>query len=82
MFAKGVASFVLGFAAWNADNLWCDTLESWRERLPFFIGALLQFHSWWHAVGLSLFSHSRSTRLGFLFSTSAQRTTSTRRNWS
>ncbi|KAL7413376.1 ceramidase [Mrakia frigida] len=56
MFAKGVASFVLGFAAWNADNLWCDTLESWRERLPFFIGALLQFHSWWHALtGLGVF---------------------------
>ncbi|XP_018586995.1 alkaline ceramidase 3-like [Scleropages formosus] len=40
--------FLLGFILWNVDNLLCDTLRAARLRLPPVIGAVTQFHAWWH----------------------------------
>jgi len=65
MFGKGVLSFVAGFLVWNLDNQFCDILESWRESLPFFIGALLQGHAWWHLVSACISFSSPLRRLSF-----------------
>ncbi|KAL4657325.1 alkaline ceramidase 3-like [Arapaima gigas] len=48
--------FLLGFLLWNVDNLLCDTLRNSRQSLPPVIGAVTQFHAWWH-VFTGLGSH-------------------------
>lgn len=48
----GMATFALGFAVWNVDNLFCPTLRSWRAKIgPF--GFLLEFHAWWHILTMA-----------------------------
>jgi len=47
-FIKGVATFILGFAIWNVDNILCDGLTSFRAGKGEIVGALTQGHAWWH----------------------------------
>uniref|UniRef100_A0A3B3RT20 Alkaline ceramidase n=1 Tax=Paramormyrops kingsleyae TaxID=1676925 RepID=A0A3B3RT20_9TELE len=45
-----LAVFLLGFALWNIDNLFCSTLQSARKRVPPLVGAMTQFHALWHIL--------------------------------
>jgi len=47
---KGVVTFLLGFAIWNVDNLFCDRLTMFRSRHGEVVGALSQGHAWWHLL--------------------------------
>ncbi|XP_010868964.1 alkaline ceramidase 3 isoform X2 [Esox lucius] len=50
--------FLLGFLLWNIDNLACDSLRATRQRLPPVVGAVTQFHAWWHILtGLGSYLH-------------------------
>ncbi|KAL0994367.1 hypothetical protein UPYG_G00121220 [Umbra pygmaea] len=50
--------FLLGFMLWNIDNLACDSLRATRQRLPPVVGAVTQFHAWWHILtGLGSYLH-------------------------
>ncbi|KAI0050564.1 alkaline phytoceramidase [Auriscalpium vulgare] len=44
----GTATFVLGFLIWNLDNIFCDTLTSWKRVIGWPAAFLLEGHSWWH----------------------------------
>ncbi|XP_023700535.1 alkaline ceramidase 3 [Paramormyrops kingsleyae] len=65
-----LAIFFLGFVFWNVDNLLCDTLRASRQNLPPLIGAVTQFHAWWHILtGLGSHLHillSLQTRATYL----------------
>jgi len=49
-FIKGAATFLLGFAIWNIDNEFCDTLTAFRAGKGELIVALTQGHAWWHLL--------------------------------
>uniref|UniRef100_A0ACB8FF39 Alkaline ceramidase 3 n=1 Tax=Sphaerodactylus townsendi TaxID=933632 RepID=A0ACB8FF39_9SAUR len=50
--------FLMGFFFWNIDNIFCDSLRGLRKRLPAGVGALTQFHAWWHILtGLGSYLH-------------------------
>jgi len=49
-FWKGAGTFLLGFAIWNVDNLFCNGLTSLRSSHGELIGALTQGHAWWHLL--------------------------------
>ncbi|MBN3324943.1 ACER3 ceramidase, partial [Atractosteus spatula] len=50
--------FMMGFVLWNIDNIFCDTLREARQRLPAVVGAVTQFHAWWHILtGLGSYLH-------------------------
>ena len=42
--------FLLGFALWNIDNIFCDQLAALRERVGVVVAPLLQLHGWWHVL--------------------------------
>ncbi|OLY85213.1 Alkaline ceramidase 3 [Smittium mucronatum] len=42
--------FLFGFAAWNLDNICCNSLRSFRIRFGAPWDALLQMHGWWHIL--------------------------------
>lgn len=50
MVAWGVSVFLLGFAFWNVDNVFCGTLRSWRRSIGMPWGFLLEGHAWWHIL--------------------------------
>nr|XP_009505996.1 PREDICTED: alkaline ceramidase 3-like [Phalacrocorax carbo] len=62
--------FLMGFFLWNVDNIFCDKLRALRERMPPVVGAVTQFHAWWHILtGLGSYLHillSLYTRTLFL----------------
>ncbi|KAM9321533.1 alkaline ceramidase 3 [Gastrophryne carolinensis] len=62
--------FLLGFLLWNMDNIFCDTWRSLRQKMPPVVGAVTQFHAWWHILtGLGSYLHilfSLYTRTLFL----------------
>ncbi|XP_072118702.1 alkaline ceramidase 3 isoform X2 [Mobula birostris] len=51
--------FMMGFILWNVDNILCDNLREVRQKVPFhLLGALTQFHAWWHILtGLGSYLH-------------------------
>ncbi|XP_059819707.1 alkaline ceramidase 3 isoform X2 [Hypanus sabinus] len=51
--------FLMGFILWNVDNILCDNLREVRQKVPFhLLGALTQFHAWWHILtGLGSYLH-------------------------
>ncbi|NWY46583.1 ACER3 ceramidase, partial [Acrocephalus arundinaceus] len=50
--------FLMGFFLWNVDNIFCDKLRALREKLPPVVGAVTQFHAWWHILtGLGSYLH-------------------------
>ncbi|XP_066555671.1 alkaline ceramidase 3 isoform X1 [Amia ocellicauda] len=62
--------FMMGFLLWNIDNIFCDTLREARQKLPPVVGAVTQFHAWWHILtGLGSYLHilfSLHTRTTYL----------------
>ncbi|OCF43907.1 dihydroceramidase [Kwoniella heveanensis CBS 569] len=47
--AWGIATFALGFAIWNVDNVFCETLRTIREFLgP--LGVFVEGHAYWHLM--------------------------------
>lgn len=46
--STGIALFLIGFAIWNADNIFCKYLLSARHTLLLPWAALLEGHGWWH----------------------------------
>lgn len=49
-FYKGSATFLLGFAIWNVDNIFCGGLTSFRANHGWLAGMLTQGHAWWHLL--------------------------------
>ncbi|OMJ19447.1 Alkaline ceramidase YPC1 [Smittium culicis] len=47
---RGFFSFLIGFAAWNLDNICCKNLRALRLILGPPFDALLQMHGWWHIL--------------------------------
>ncbi|KAG6923646.1 alkaline ceramidase 3 [Chelydra serpentina] len=48
----------MGFFFWNVDNIFCDKLRGLREKMPPVVGAVTQFHAWWHIfTGLGSYLH-------------------------
>ncbi|EED24287.1 alkaline dihydroceramidase Ydc1, putative [Talaromyces stipitatus ATCC 10500] len=47
MVVYGLAMFLGGFAIWNLDNFFCNTLRSWRQQIGLPWGILLEGHGWW-----------------------------------
>ncbi|MEE6473150.1 hypothetical protein FKM82_009868 [Ascaphus truei] len=62
--------FFVGFVLWNVDNIFCDTWRGVRQKMPPVVGAVTQFHAWWHILtGLGSYLHilfSLYTRTLFL----------------
>ncbi|WVQ96828.1 hypothetical protein IAU59_003935 [Kwoniella sp. CBS 9459] len=47
--AWGIATFALGFAIWNVDNVFCETLRTIRDFLgP--LGVFVEGHAYWHLM--------------------------------
>jgi len=46
----GTLTFLLGFAIWNVDNIWCTELTNWRGTVPEALGWVSQGHAWWHIL--------------------------------
>ncbi|KAM4701416.1 alkaline ceramidase 3 [Discoglossus pictus] len=50
--------FLMGFILWNVDNIFCDTWRGVRQKMPPVVGAVTQFHAWWHILtGLGSYLH-------------------------
>ncbi|PWY98998.1 alkaline phytoceramidase [Testicularia cyperi] len=49
-FLIGTAIFILGFAIWNIDNIFCYHLRQLRNAVGFPASILLQGHGWWHIL--------------------------------
>ena len=47
MIAVGLSVFLGGFGLWAVDNKYCSTLRSWRHKIGFPWGILLEGHGWW-----------------------------------
>ncbi|WWD18366.1 hypothetical protein CI109_102816 [Kwoniella shandongensis] len=45
----GVATFIVGFAIWNVDNIFCIQLRKIREIVGFW-GFLVEGHAYWHLM--------------------------------
>ncbi|KAI0323007.1 ceramidase [Amylostereum chailletii] len=45
----GALLFVIGFAIWNVDNVFCGTITGWKHAVGWPVAFLLEGHSWWHA---------------------------------
>ncbi|KZW02623.1 alkaline phytoceramidase [Exidia glandulosa HHB12029] len=52
----GTLLFVIGFAIWNADNIWCEVLHKYKNIVGWPVAFLLEGHSWWHVfTGLATY---------------------------
>jgi len=47
---SGTFIFLLGFAIWNVDNQFCESLTTYRGMYGDVVGALTQGHAWWHLL--------------------------------
>lgn len=50
MYQIGLLTFLAGFAIWNVDNIFCNTLTEWKRAIGWPVAFLLEGHSWWHAL--------------------------------
>lgn len=50
LFGVGASLFALGFLVWNLDNIYCDTLTSWKNIVGWPRAFALEGHSWWHIL--------------------------------
>ncbi|KAF9644660.1 alkaline phytoceramidase, partial [Thelephora ganbajun] len=50
IYQTGLLTFLTGFAIWNLDNIYCNTLTEWKNAIGWPIAFLLEGHSWWHAL--------------------------------
>lgn len=55
--SRGTLLFLLGFIAWNIDNLLCGVLTELKRRVGAPWNILLEFHAWWHLwTGLGVYA--------------------------
>ncbi|KAL0581053.1 alkaline ceramidase ydc1 [Marasmius crinis-equi] len=47
-YIKGVIVWLVAFAIWNLDNLFCDRITGWKVAVGWPAAFLLEGHSWWH----------------------------------
>lgn len=45
---QGTISFIVGFAIWNVDNIFCGRLRAARDVVGYPWAMLLEGHGWWH----------------------------------
>jgi len=50
LIAIGLSVFLGGFAVWNLDNMYCNTLRRWRRNVGLPWGVVLEGHGWWHLM--------------------------------
>ncbi|KAI1265265.1 alkaline dihydroceramidase [Xylariaceae sp. FL1019] len=50
MVATGLSVFLGGFLIWNLDNIFCNTIRSWRHRLQLPWAVVFEGHAWWHLM--------------------------------
>ncbi|KAI1327569.1 alkaline phytoceramidase [Xylariaceae sp. FL0255] len=50
MVATGLTIFLGGFLIWNLDNIYCNTVRSWRHQLQLPWAIVLEGHAWWHLM--------------------------------
>jgi len=50
IYQTGLLTFLAGFAIWNLDNIYCNTLTEWKQAVGWPAAFLLEGHSWWHAL--------------------------------
>lgn len=55
IFSSGAAIFALGFFVWNLDNIFCNTITGWKQAVGWPAAFLLEGHSWWHILTVSIF---------------------------
>ncbi|KAI0165948.1 alkaline phytoceramidase-like protein [Xylariaceae sp. FL1272] len=48
MVATGLSVFLGGFLVWNLDNIFCNTIRSWRHHLELPWAVVFEGHAWWH----------------------------------
>ncbi|KAJ1908242.1 alkaline ceramidase ydc1, partial [Tieghemiomyces parasiticus] len=48
LFTQSAATFLLGFALWNVDNIFCPQLRYIRSQVGTPFDTLFQLHGWWH----------------------------------
>lgn len=46
----GATIFLLGFAIWNVDNIFCDQLRIIRAKVGYPLAMLVEGHGWWHIL--------------------------------
>lgn len=42
MYRKGLLTFLVGFAIWNVDNIYCSTLTEWKRAVGWPVAFLLE----------------------------------------
>jgi dihydroceramidase len=47
---KGLSIFLGGFLLWNLDNMYCQTIRGWRNRIQLPWAVILEGHAWWHVM--------------------------------
>ncbi|SPO29698.1 related to YPC1 - Alkaline ceramidase [Ustilago trichophora] len=50
LYLFGAIIFLLGFAIWNLDNIFCYHLRQVREKVGYPCAVLLEGHGWWHIL--------------------------------
>ncbi|KAJ1019550.1 hypothetical protein NDA18_006028 [Ustilago nuda] len=50
LYIFGTLIFLLGFAVWNIDNIFCYNLHQARNKLGYPCALLLEGHGWWHIL--------------------------------
>jgi len=50
LMTPGAIIFVLGYAIWRADGIWCDHITQWRGTVGEELGWVSQGHAWWHVL--------------------------------
>lgn len=50
LYLFGAAIFLLGFAIWNLDNIFCYHLRQSRNKIGYPWAILLEGHGWWHIL--------------------------------
>ncbi|EJC98725.1 alkaline phytoceramidase [Fomitiporia mediterranea MF3/22] len=48
LYTSGALIFILGFAIWNLDNVFCNALSKWKALVGWPMAFLLEGHAWWH----------------------------------
>lgn len=53
----GVISFMVGFALWNVDNVFCGNVTALKRAVGWPGAFLIEGHAWWHVCTVSTGSH-------------------------
>ena len=50
LYRFGCTIFILAFAIWNMDNIFCYRLRQMRRQVGYPLAVLLEGHGWWHIL--------------------------------